>query len=258
MVAYFRKSEEFILSGSYDGRLGQWDVRRKGNIKPHLVSIVQAHPGGEILSLQHDSSKGVVFTGGNDAVIKVWSESLDYVGEHRGHAEAVTCMALQSNFLFSGSEDTSICIWDSLPAKAKKGPFNSGTLVRRLEGHDGAVLGLSLLQDTGHLVSCGADSSVRIWDYSAGVQLNKLTHADEMRCMAVRQDTGEVLVGTMQDRILKFPRSQLLPDGLQAAREHGQEEVNRMLKELKMAGESKGSGARRRRTSTSLGGSLAA
>ena len=43
MVAYFRKSEEFILSGSYDGRLGQWDVRRKGNIKPHLVSIVQAH-----------------------------------------------------------------------------------------------------------------------------------------------------------------------------------------------------------------------
>ncbi len=47
MVAYFRKSEEFILSGSYDGRLGQWDVRRKGNLKPHLVSIVQAHPGGK-------------------------------------------------------------------------------------------------------------------------------------------------------------------------------------------------------------------
>ena len=252
MVAYFRKSEEFILSGSYDGRLGQWDVRRRGNLKPHLVSIVQAHPGGEILSLQHDSSKGVVFTGGSDAVIKVWSESLDYVGEHRGHSEAVTCMALQSNFLFSGSEDAAICIWDSLPAKAKKGPFNSGTLVRRLEGHEGAVLGLSLLQDTGHLVSCGADNSVRIWDYSAGVQLNKLTHADEMRCMAVRQDTGEVLVGTMQDRILKFPRHQLLPEDLQAARERGQEEVTRMLKELSMVGETKGAGARRRRTSTSI------
>ena len=70
--------------------------------------------------------------------------------------------------------------------------------------------------------------------------------------MAVRQDTGEVLVGTMQDRILKFPRHQLLPEDLQAARERGQEEVTRMLKELSMVGETKGAGARRRRTSTSI------
>ena len=70
--------------------------------------------------------------------------------------------------------------------------------------------------------------------------------------MAVRQDTGEVLVGTMQDRILKFPRNQLLPGDLQAARERGQEEVSRMLKELSMVGESKGSGARRRRRDASV------
>lgn len=47
---------------------------------------------------------------------QVWSNSsFRLVGEHVGHREAVTCMALDANFLFSGSEDSDIKMWDTVP-----------------------------------------------------------------------------------------------------------------------------------------------
>ena len=39
---------------------------------------------------------------------KVWSEAYELLGAHEGHTEAVTCLALDANFLFSGSEDFSV------------------------------------------------------------------------------------------------------------------------------------------------------
>jgi hypothetical protein len=40
-------------------------------------------------------------------VIKVWNAlTFESIGEHRGHAEAVTCLALDANFLFSGAQQT--------------------------------------------------------------------------------------------------------------------------------------------------------
>ena len=56
---------------------------------------------------------------------QVWSATAyDFLGRHEGHKEAVTCLALDSNFLFSGSEDCSIHVWDCVPsaqASSKQG-----------------------------------------------------------------------------------------------------------------------------------------
>ena len=212
LVAELRKNEDFVLSGSYDGYVGVWDLRRNRNIKPHLVTMFEAHPDCEIFCIKHDVGKNIIITGGNDCIIKVWNAlSYEPMGEHRGHAEPVTCLALESNFLFSGSEDSAICIWDTVPANAGLF-FNSGTLIKKLTGHKTIVTGIDILWDTGHLVSCSLDATVRVWDYTRGQVLTVLNHTEEMCCLGLRYDVPEVLVGTVQDHILRFPLSKLLPD----------------------------------------------
>ena len=64
----------------------------------------EAHPGSEVLCILHDPFKGTILTAGNSAVIKVWHcLTYELIGQHVGHAEAVTCLTLDANFLFSGA-----------------------------------------------------------------------------------------------------------------------------------------------------------
>ena len=56
-------------------------------------------------------------------------------------------------FAASGSEDGGIAIWDVV----------SKELLQRIEGHEGAVLGLDTLSEKGLLVSGGLDRTVRVW-----------------------------------------------------------------------------------------------
>ncbi len=49
--------------------------------------------------------------------VQVWSvNGYTQVGQHLGHTDAVTCLALDSNLLFSGSDDCTIRVWDTVPA----------------------------------------------------------------------------------------------------------------------------------------------
>lgn len=78
-----------------------------------------------------------------------------------------------------------------------------------LLGHDRTVTALSILPQTGDLLSCGLDGRLIFWDYVTRAQLRKFEHAEEMLCMAVRVDTDEVLVGTREGNILRFDAREL-------------------------------------------------
>lgn len=116
---------------------------------------------------------------------------------------------MDSNFLFSGSEDRTIRVWDALPAASvghsvSTHPFVGGTLLKTLNGHKGTVTGLAVLWSSGHLVSCSLDSCVLIWDYVAGEILRKHSHFEEFLCLALRVDANEIITGTRQGKILRF------------------------------------------------------
>ena len=117
-----KTGEEIIITGSFDGRVGVWDMRSKMNERPHLVSIFPNEPspsigGGigsvgtsskapgktaagkvvssltEILAVQFDSNNNTIVTGGNDAEIKVYdANTYDLLGKHVGHTEASECL----------------------------------------------------------------------------------------------------------------------------------------------------------------------
>jgi WD40 repeat protein len=68
ICATLKRGEEFVLTGSFDGKVGIWDVRKKSTVRPHLVSMFEAHPHSEVLCLLYDEHKRTIITSGNDAV----------------------------------------------------------------------------------------------------------------------------------------------------------------------------------------------
>ncbi|MEW5314577.1 MAG: hypothetical protein WDW38_006061 [Sanguina aurantia] len=169
----------------------------------------------EILAVKYDPSKKVIITAGNDRVIKVWAVAgFTLLARHVGHTDAVGALALDGNFLFSGSEDATIRVWDTVPARVGSGDpasassrhlLPSSASLRVLHGHTRCVTGLEVLPRTGHLLSCSLDGSLRRWDYVTGEVLHIHQHvSEEFRCLALRWDKAEVFVGTQQANVLRY------------------------------------------------------
>ncbi len=75
----------------------------------------------------------------------------ELLGIHEGHTEAVTCLALDANFLFSGSEDFSVKVWDTVPTReGVSSTFKGGsTLMKTLNGHKRTVTSVVIEPSSG-------------------------------------------------------------------------------------------------------------
>lgn len=91
-----------------------------------------------------------------------------FIGAMDGHLDAISCMAKNPSYLkgiFSGSVDGDIRLWDMAYRRT----------VCQFPGHQGAVKGLTASTDGRILVSCGTDSTVRLWN----VPVATLTESDK-------------------------------------------------------------------------------
>ena len=70
-----------------------------------------------------------------------------------GHTQAVTCVAVCGKWAVSGSEDTTVRVWD----------LTTGVCQKVMEGHTRAVLAVALSRDCSTAISGGSDCTVKIW-----------------------------------------------------------------------------------------------
>lgn len=75
-----------------------------------------------------------------------------------GHQGAVTCMALDAMFLFTGSDDCTIRIWNL-------STISDAYQLGRIEAHRESIRDLIFIEDLGCLVSCAYDGYIRLWAY---------------------------------------------------------------------------------------------
>jgi WD40 repeat protein len=74
----------------------------------------------------NNNNNGYILVGGNNKNINVWTiKSGEYFNTLREHTDSVTCMAIEQNMLFTGSDDKTIVIWDLV----------NWYMVGKLEGH---------------------------------------------------------------------------------------------------------------------------
>ena len=93
-----------------------------------------------------------------------------------GHRGAINCiLSLDNGYIASGSNDSTIKIWDP----------NTGECIQTLEGHSGPVKCLAILPD-GKLVSGSYDKTIKIWDPKSGECTKTLVeHHEGIQCLAV-------------------------------------------------------------------------
>ena len=95
-------------------------------------------------------------TGGDEKIINLFSNSLEHMGYFSGHKMSISCLcAMSKNILASGSEDTTIKIWN----------IEDRSIISTLTGHTGEVNALCNVKE-GVFVSGSLDKSLIIWSKS--------------------------------------------------------------------------------------------
>ena len=117
---------------------------------------------------------------------------------HQRHV--VTCLQFDSDKIITGSDDTSINVYDT----------KTGALRAKLEGHDGGVWALQY--EGSVLVSGSTDRSVRVWDIESGKCTQVFQgHTSTVRCLQILMPT---VCGTTSDgRDLVMPKQPLIVTG---------------------------------------------
>lgn len=119
----------------------------------------------------------------------------------QGHSDEVLFVQFSNNghYLASASRDTTICIWDI--RSLRSGMCSAADAVRyRLKGHQKMIYFLSWSPDDSKLLSCGLDTSIRLWDTSSGECLHVLRKHTDQVTACVWMPHGRTFVSGSHDK----------------------------------------------------------
>lgn len=197
---------ETLIAGSYDRQLSFWKVTLTSDgtamAKFERAYLVHEEPDDEVLAVTYCPAAASVFTGGNAGIIRKWSafgSRKKQEAEYKGHEDAVVCFAVDGNFLFSGSVDCTVRIWETA----------HGRELKKVRLHHVAVQALLVLPESGMAVSCAFDGKVQLWDPQVGrpevLEIAVYEQPEEFRALAYVELSRAILVGCESGKIITFP-----------------------------------------------------
>ena len=154
-----------LVSGSEDSTARIWDVASKqcknilsDHTKP--VACVTVSPDGKYVA-----------TGSQDYLIKIWNaDSGKLETTLDGHFDTVMCLSYSpdGNYLVSACEYGIGATWHIWQGVWRSTKMWIGINQKILEGHKGAVLGLSVSRDGNFIITASEDHTAKVWDFSSG------------------------------------------------------------------------------------------
>ncbi|EFJ41205.1 hypothetical protein VOLCADRAFT_98872 [Volvox carteri f. nagariensis] len=103
-----------VFTVSYDGSVKAWSAEAL-----ELVAEVRGAHNGDKIFCVAVGSNGVVFTGGDDKLVRAWDRDLNPVGNPlEGHAASVRVLSAgRRALLVSGDAEGDVCIWETYPVE---------------------------------------------------------------------------------------------------------------------------------------------
>ncbi|OHT03762.1 hypothetical protein TRFO_06610 [Tritrichomonas foetus] len=195
-----------MLSCDYDGYVSTWSIDSiLDNFSYAAVSMIKIWKASdkEILasSGQWIDSTPIFATGGNDKLIHIWHESDSNYTETllQGHTDSVTVLLFEGFFLFSGSEDLTIRIWDIV---------NNVQLLMIQRLHKFAIRSISHIDGESKFTSSDAGGEVVVYDYIKRKVLWSIKHSSDCKC---------VYADKQSNRVFACVKSELIPHSLNNA-----------------------------------------
>jgi WD40 repeat protein len=164
LSACFSPNGTAVVSGGADARVRLWDV----DSAEELWCTVGGHVG-PVRCVQFSSDGKLVVSGGDDGTVRVWdSDTGTAVGVLDGHAGCVRFVEFSrdGSAIASCSDDGTVRLWRASieGGSAQLWDASIAQLCCCWSGHEGPVSCVRLSTNGTHLVSCGSDGSVRVWD----------------------------------------------------------------------------------------------
>ena len=189
------KDNGTLISGSTDHTLRAWDVATgRQRWEKDVGNAVWA------VALPSHNAHFIAYGGDDNYDIRMrYSDDGDWRGSVVGHLGWVSSLAFKPNsyLLVSGSQDSSIRIWDVEDN-------NNLRHVRTLRGHTEWVWSVAWSPDGRTLASGSKDGTVRLWNPHNGINFAVLRgHTEEVYCVAWSPD-GRILASGSEDDTVRL------------------------------------------------------
>jgi platelet-activating factor acetylhydrolase IB subunit alpha len=199
------KFSQTVANFKAEASLGEEVELGKGVLEKKWTSVLRLQKKvleleAKIEQLQHQrGSNGLAVAKVGDSEIPIDSKQLPRPPARStlsGHRAAVTVVATHPvySLIASGSEDTTIRIWDCETNQYEK----------TLKGHTGAITGLAFDSKGLFLASCSNDMSAKIWDMNTYLCTKTLKGHDHTISCVQFYSNNDQLITCSRDQTIKF------------------------------------------------------
>ncbi|KAI8816854.1 WD40-repeat-containing domain protein [Fimicolochytrium jonesii] len=199
-VAFPRKSNGFVITGSHDRTIKVWDIPITPSSSSEPVKLktrytFQAHDK-DIQSIAVAPNDKVFASCALDKTAKLWStDDGRLLGTFKGHRRGLWSVAFSpvDQILATSSTDKTIKLWN----------VTDFSCVKTFEGHTNSVLRCAFLSAGMQLVSCGSDGLLKLWTIRTNECVGTLDgHEDRIWALAVTKDETRVVSGSSDSTVV--------------------------------------------------------
>jgi telomerase protein component 1 len=185
----FSSDGKQIVSGGYGKTVRTWSAD-----SGTMIYEMKGHKGVISSCRFHPRQPHVVISTGRDKTIRTWVHGQPGQCLEAAHEKAILCSAFSpdGNLLATGSEDSTIKIWDT----------TTWSHLYSLTGHGRSVNSVNFSKDGKHLVSASDDRSAIVWDLATQQIHRKLAGHRDGATWATFNSSGTRVVSCSHDNLI--------------------------------------------------------